>query len=134
MISTAAVMRKASHSHDQGHPCQPVGRRARGPLHYRRRSDNKRGLGLAAWSCTRTASGPLELINTAGADGARSGSHQGRSPMKAGDVMTRRIVSVEPDESVVRAARLMLQNHISGLPVVDATGALAGIVTEGDFL
>src|SRR5262245_45309055 len=54
--------------------------------------------------------------------------------MKASDVMTRRIVSIGPDDSVVRAARLMLQNHISGLPVVDATGALAGIVTEGDFL
>ena len=48
--------------------------------------------------------------------------------------MTRRIMSVGPDDSVVRAARLMLQNHISGLPVIDATGALVGIVTEGDFL
>ena len=28
----------------------------------------------------------------------------------------------------------MLQNHISGLPVIDMNGELAGIVTEGDFL
>jgi len=54
--------------------------------------------------------------------------------MKASDVMTRRIVSIGPDDSVVRAVRLMLQDHISGLPVVDATGALVGIITEGDFL
>ncbi len=54
--------------------------------------------------------------------------------MKAKDVMTTRVVSVEPDATVLRAARLMLQNRISGLPVVDAGGALVGIVTEGDFL
>lgn len=34
----------------------------------------------------------------------------------------------------MQAARLMLRNHISGLPVVDAAGNLVGIVTEGDFL
>jgi CBS-domain-containing membrane protein len=54
--------------------------------------------------------------------------------MKAGNVMTRRVMSVGPDDSVVRAVRMMLQNHISGLPVVEPTGELVGIVTEGDFL
>jgi CBS domain-containing protein len=54
--------------------------------------------------------------------------------MKASDVMTRRIVSVTPDATVLEAVRLMLQNHISGLPVVDAKGNLVGVVTEGDFL
>src|SRR6478672_8986024 len=50
------------------------------------------------------------------------------------DIMTRKIVSIEPDASVLRAVRLMLQNRISGLPVVDGSGNLVGIVTEGDFL
>jgi CBS domain-containing protein len=54
--------------------------------------------------------------------------------MKASDVMTRTIVSVELDATVLQAARLMLQNHISGLPVVDASGKLVGILSEGDFL
>jgi len=54
--------------------------------------------------------------------------------MKARDVMTWGIISVEPDASVERAALLMLQNEISGLPVVDPKGNLVGIVTEGDFL
>jgi CBS domain-containing protein len=54
--------------------------------------------------------------------------------MKARDVMTWGFVSVEADASVERAARLMLQNKISGLPVVVAKGTLVGIVTEGDFL
>jgi CBS domain-containing protein len=54
--------------------------------------------------------------------------------MKARDVMTTRVVSIEADASVLRAARLMLQNRISGLPVTDKFGHLVGIVTEGDFL
>jgi CBS domain-containing protein len=54
--------------------------------------------------------------------------------MKAHDVMTWGTITVEPEASVARAVRLMLQNNISGLPVVDAKGQLVGMVTEGDFL
>src|SRR5262247_548512 len=54
--------------------------------------------------------------------------------MKAHDVMTWGTITVEPEASVARAVRLMLQNKISGLPVVDDKGRLLGIVTEGDFL
>lgn len=54
--------------------------------------------------------------------------------MKAGDVMTRSVVTVEAGESIDRAIELMLDKHVSGLPVVDKTGRLVGIVTEGDFL
>jgi CBS-domain-containing membrane protein len=54
--------------------------------------------------------------------------------MKASDVMTPTILSVPPDAALMQAVRLMLQHHISGLPVVDAAGKLVGIVTEGDLL
>jgi CBS domain-containing protein len=54
--------------------------------------------------------------------------------MQVQDIMTKDVISVQPEDHVAKAARLMLQYHISGLPVVDATGALVGIVTEGDFL
>jgi CBS domain-containing protein len=54
--------------------------------------------------------------------------------MKAHDVMTWGVISVQSNASVMRAAQLMLQNEISGLPVVDDKGSLVGIVTEGDFL
>ena len=54
--------------------------------------------------------------------------------MKAKDIMTRRVVSIGPDATIFEAARLMLQNRISGLPVVDPAGKLIGMVTEGDFL
>ncbi|MGB8104954.1 MAG: CBS domain-containing protein, partial [Pseudolabrys sp.] len=54
--------------------------------------------------------------------------------MKALDVMTGTVISVEPDATVLQAARLMLQQHISGLPVIDKVGRLVGVLSEGDFL
>jgi len=53
--------------------------------------------------------------------------------MNARDVMTRNLISIAPDATVLQAARTMLEHHISGLPVVDK-GKLIGIVSEGDFL
>src|SRR5437763_13345736 len=54
--------------------------------------------------------------------------------MRVKDVMTVKVISIGADEPVLKAARLMLQNRISGLPVLDKEGELIGIVTEGDFL
>jgi CBS domain-containing protein len=48
--------------------------------------------------------------------------------------MTQHVITVAPDASIVEALQLMLQNKISGLPVVDKGGNLVGIVSEGDFL
>ena len=54
--------------------------------------------------------------------------------MRVKDVMTPNVICIGADEAVLKAARLMLQNRISGLPVVDKEGELVGMVTEGDFL
>jgi CBS-domain-containing membrane protein len=54
--------------------------------------------------------------------------------MNAADVMTDKVLSVGPGTSITEAAHLMLDNSISGLPVVDREGRLLGIVSEGDFL
>jgi CBS domain-containing protein len=54
--------------------------------------------------------------------------------MKVRDIMSTRVISIDPDANVLAAIRLMLQNHISGLPVINRSGALVGVVTEGDFL
>lgn len=54
--------------------------------------------------------------------------------MRVKDVMTANVICIGSEEPVLKAARLMLQNRISGLPVIDKDGELAGIVTEGDFL
>ena len=54
--------------------------------------------------------------------------------MQVKDIMTSPVVSIEPDTGIVQAVRIMLQRHISGLPVVDKDGRLVGVVTEGDLL
>ena len=54
--------------------------------------------------------------------------------MLASEVMTRNIVSIGRDAPIRDAIRLMLDNKVSGLPVLDAGGKLIGILTEGDLL
>jgi CBS domain-containing protein len=54
--------------------------------------------------------------------------------MRAHQIMTRPVITVTPETSIVEAANIMLQKHVSGLPVIDATGKLVGIVSEGDFI
>jgi CBS domain-containing protein len=54
--------------------------------------------------------------------------------MRAHQIMTRPVISVTPETTIVDAANTMLQKHVSGLPVVDAAGKLVGIISEGDFI
>ena len=54
--------------------------------------------------------------------------------MRAHQIMTRKVITVKADTPVLDAANLMLQHHISCLPVVDETGRLIGMVSEGDFV
>ncbi len=54
--------------------------------------------------------------------------------MQVSELMTREVITVYPDTPVVEIARKMLQNDISGIPVVDRDGRLVGIVTETDLV
>ena len=54
--------------------------------------------------------------------------------MRADQIMTRNVITIRPEGTIADAAKMMLQHHISGLPVVDEAGALTGIISEGDFL
>ena len=54
--------------------------------------------------------------------------------MRAHQIMTRPVITIAPETTIVEAANTMLQKHVSGLPVIDAAGKLVGIVSEGDFL
>jgi CBS domain-containing protein len=54
--------------------------------------------------------------------------------MLAKDVMTKQVVTVPPDASVPEIARLLLDRHISAVPVVDADDRVLGIVSEGDLI
>ncbi len=50
------------------------------------------------------------------------------------DIMTPAPITVKASSSIMDAAKLLLDNHISGLPVIGESGAVVGIVSEGDFL
>ncbi len=52
----------------------------------------------------------------------------------AGDLMTSPAVTVAPDDTVEHAARLMYTRGLKRLPVVDAAGRLAGIISRTDAL
>ena len=53
--------------------------------------------------------------------------------MKVRDLMSTDPLTVSPDTPLKEAARMMVRNKVSGLPVI-GDGALVGIVTEADFL
>ena len=50
------------------------------------------------------------------------------------DMMTRRAVSVAPDEPITAAARLLKRDNIGSVPVCDSKGQLQGIITDRDIV
>ena len=55
------------------------------------------------------------------------------SEIKLGDIMTKNVVSVGPDDTVEKAAVLLLRHTIGGLPVVDADNKVVGVITDSDI-
>lgn len=54
--------------------------------------------------------------------------------MKAKEIMTRKVKTVKADTTVDEIVRILANNHISGVPVVDDDNRVIGIVTEHDLL
>ena len=54
--------------------------------------------------------------------------------LTAKDIMTTDIVTVSPETDVSKAARILLEKHINGIPVVDSSGALLGILCQSDLI
>lgn len=54
--------------------------------------------------------------------------------MRVVDLMTADVITVLPDSPIKAAARLMVRNRVSGLPVCDEEKHVVGIITEADFL
>jgi CBS domain-containing protein len=54
--------------------------------------------------------------------------------MRAMDVMTTNVITVDPDTPVQAVATLLAERGISGVPVVDSANQLVGILSEGDLL
>lgn len=54
--------------------------------------------------------------------------------MLAEDIMTEEVITVNQNDTIKEVARLLSDNEISGLPVVNNEGALVGIITEQDLI
>lgn len=54
--------------------------------------------------------------------------------MKARDVMVSPVITTSPHASVQDVAKTLIQHRISALPVLDHTGKLVGMISEGDLL
>jgi CBS domain-containing protein len=53
--------------------------------------------------------------------------------LKAKDIMTKELITVPPDMAVMKAAKILLEKGINGVPVVDA-GKLVGILCQSDLI
>ena len=54
--------------------------------------------------------------------------------LKARDIMTKDVITVTPDTDITQAAKLLLDNHFNGLPVVEDKGQLIGIICQDDLI
>ncbi|NNF98258.1 MAG: CBS domain-containing protein [Desulfobacteraceae bacterium] len=54
--------------------------------------------------------------------------------IKVKDIMSTKVISVSPETEIVEAADLLLKNRINGLPVLDTSGALVGIICQSDLI
>lgn len=56
------------------------------------------------------------------------------SELLARDVMVKKVITINKNASVAELSGLLIKNKISGVPVVDDSGKLVGIATEGDLI
>lgn len=54
--------------------------------------------------------------------------------IKVKDIMTHAVISVSPETEILQAAGLLLENRINGLPVMDKSGKLVGILCQSDLI
>ncbi|HDI61276.1 MAG TPA: CBS domain-containing protein [Desulfobacteraceae bacterium] len=54
--------------------------------------------------------------------------------LTAKDIMNREVITVRPDTEITKAARILLEQKINGLPVVDEKGELVGILCQSDLI
>jgi len=54
--------------------------------------------------------------------------------MKVKDIMTRKVIALSPDMGIIDAAKILMDNHINGAPVLDKQGKLVGVLCRDDLI
>ena len=49
------------------------------------------------------------------------------------EIMVKNVITISPEDTIIKAIYLMYKNHISGIPVLDSRGEISGILTESDI-
>lgn len=57
-----------------------------------------------------------------------------KTALTAKDIMSRKVVTVKKQDSIEDLAQLFIKHEINGIPIVDETGKVVGIVTESDLI
>jgi CBS-domain-containing membrane protein len=61
-------------------------------------------------------------------------NQEGDAMLSVKDIMTKDVITVSPEMEIAHAARLLLEKSINGVPVVDGTGKLVGILCQSDLV
>ncbi len=56
------------------------------------------------------------------------------APILVSDYMTKKLITFTSDQSILEVMEVFAKNHISGGPVIDARGAIVGIISEADCM
>ncbi|WP_027179520.1 CBS domain-containing protein [Maridesulfovibrio bastinii] len=54
--------------------------------------------------------------------------------LKAKDIMSTDVVTLTPDTDIATAAKLLVERHINGVPVINEDGSLAGVLCQSDLV
>jgi len=54
--------------------------------------------------------------------------------MQAQDIMTKNVISAAADTTVEQITALMMENHISAVPILNGDGTIIGLISEGDLM
>lgn len=54
--------------------------------------------------------------------------------LRAKNIMSDEVLFVSPETEITQAAKLLLEKHLNGLPVVDHEGLLVGIICQSDLV
>lgn len=55
------------------------------------------------------------------------------SEVKLKDIMTKKVITIRPGDTIERAAAMMLEHNIGGMPVVDDQNKVVGMLTDSDI-
>jgi CBS domain-containing protein len=54
--------------------------------------------------------------------------------LKARDIMTTEVITVSPDMAIDEVAKILLNHHVNGVPVVDSNGRVIGLICQSDLI